>query len=478
MLPLVELPEVARLLSIGPEALRALGLRLRGMGLGPAFASKLARVGERLDDALRAPMRTWHARRMSGAAAVAARVFLLHDPVEPAEARDALGDLAPLRAAGFVDEDDRGIASSVHLALVGDVFCFGDLPGLSGDAVMPVCGGTGELIRAVMPDSPVDRALDLGCGAAPVGLLLARAARHVVATDINPRAALFARLNAAINGVENLEVRVGDLYEPVRGERFDRVAAHPPFVARPAGARESTFVHGGTRGDELPLRVLAGASEHLAPGGRAVVLGDWPVVDGDTVDARVRVAVGPGASDVLVLQSPAKNLDEYCALLAAVEHRELGDAFARAAIAHRDHLERLGLRGLALACVVVAPGTGWTSLVPIRHVHDAPLTAEAIERLLASRVLAFGPHEALAKTRLHVPVGTRLVEQAMPDGTPPSVVVQLPAGRPEWPAVLDGALALRIARVAQAPSVEQAGEGAVEAAREALLRGVLDVVVS
>jgi hypothetical protein len=66
----------------------------------------------------------------------------------------------------------------------------------------------------------------------------------------------------------------------------------------------------------------------------------------------------------------------------------------------------------------------------------------------------------------------------MPDGTPPSVVVQLPAGRPEWPAVLDGALALRIARVAQAPSVEQAGEGAVEAAREALLRGVLDVVVS
>jgi SAM-dependent methyltransferase len=343
---------------------------------------------------------------------------------------------------------------------------------------MPVCGGTGELIRAVMPDSPVDRALDLGCGAAPVGLLLARAARHVVATDINPRAALFARLNAAINGVENLEVRVGDLYEPVRGERFDRVAAHPPFVARPAGARESTFVHGGTRGDELPLRVLAGASEHLAPGGRAVVLGDWPVVDGDTVDARVRVAVGPGASDVLVLQSPAKNLDEYCALLAAVEHRELGDAFARAAIAHRDHLERLGLRGLALACVVVAPGTGWTSLVPIRHVHDAPLTAEAIERLLASRVLAFGPREALAKTRLRVPVGARLVEQAMPDGTPPSVVVQLPAGRPEWPAVLDGALALRIARVAQAPSVEQAGEGAVEAAREALLRGVLDVVVS
>jgi SAM-dependent methyltransferase len=472
MLPLVELPDAGRLLSIGPEALRALGVRLQGIGLGPAFASKLARVGERLDDVLRAPMRTWHARRMSEPAAVAARVFLLHDPVELDEAREALGDLAPLRAAGFVEDGDGGIVSRVHLALAGGVLCFGDLPGLGGDAVMPICGATLELVRAVLPGSPVDRALDLGCGAAPVGLLLARAARRVVATDINPRAALFARLNAAINGVENLEVRVGDLYEPVQGERFDRVAAHPPFVARPAGARASTFVHGGTRGDELPLRVLAGASEHLAPGGRAVVLGDWPVVDGDAVDVRVRAAVGAGATDVLVLQSPAKNLDEYCALHAAVEHRELGPAFAQAAIAHRDHLERLGMRGLALACVVLAPGAGWTSLVPVRHVHDAPLTAGAIERLLAARVLAFGPRDALALARLRVPAGARLVEQPMPDGAAPSVVVQLPAGRPEWPVVLEAALAARIARAAR---VEDAGEGAVEAARDALLRGALEI---
>jgi SAM-dependent methyltransferase len=477
MLALVELPDAGRLLSMGPEALRALGMRLQGVGLGPAFASRLVRVGERLDDALRAPMRTWHVRRMKEPAAIAARVFLLHDPVTPEEARHALGDLAALRAAGFVEEAEGGVVSRVHLALAGGVLCFGDLPGLGGDAVMPLCGATLELVRAATPASPVDRVLDLGCGAAPVGLLLARAARHVVATDINPRAALFARLNAAVNGVENLEVRVGNLYEPVRGERFDRVLAHPPFVARPAGARESTFVHGGTRGDELPLRVLAGAPGHLAPGGRAVVLGDWPVVDGDPLDARVRAAVGGGATDVLVFQSPGKNLDEYCALHAAVEHRELGDAFARAAIAHRDHLERLGMRGLALACVVVTPGTGWTSLVPIRHVHDVPLTADAVDRLLAARVLAFGPGEALARVRLRVPTGARLVEQPMPEGLPPSVVVQPPAGRPEWPAVLEASLAARVARIAQAPRVQDAGEGAVEAAREALLRGALDVTV-
>jgi SAM-dependent methyltransferase len=475
MLAAVELPDIGRLRSVGPLALRALGERLRATGLDPRFAARLARVGERVDDALRAPMRTWHARRMPEPAAIATRLFVLHDPVSEQEARGALGDLAPLLEAGFVERGEAGLSSRLHLALAGDVFCFGDLPGRGGDSVMPICGATLELVRAVLPAAPVESALDLGCGAGPVGLLLARAARRVVATDVSPRAAGLARLNAEVNGVANLEVRVGDLYEPAKGERFDRVVAHPPFVARPAGVTASTFVHGGVRGDELPLRVLAGAGAHLTPAGRAVVLGDWPQLEGDALDARVRAAVGAGPLDVLVLQSPPKNLDEYCVLNAAVEQRELGEAFARAAIAHRDHLDALGFRGLAVAAVVLAPGAGVTSLVSIRHLHDAPLTGETIERLLAARALALGPREALAKACLRVPAGARLLEQPMPDGSPPSLVVQLPAGRPEWPPVLDAALAACVARIAQAARVDQAGEGAVEAAREALLRGALDV---
>jgi SAM-dependent methyltransferase len=475
MLTAVQLPEVGRLRSLAPASLRALGERLRVTGLGPRFAARLARVGERVDDALRAPMRIWHARRMREPAAVVTRLFVLHDPVTPEEASDALGDLGALLDAGFIEEGDAGLVSRVHLALAGELFCFGDLPGLGGESVMPICGATLELVRAALPAAPVESALDLGCGAGPVGLLLARAARRVVATDVSPRAVELARLNADVNGVTNLEVRVGDLYEPVRGERFDRVAAHPPFVARPAGVARSTFVHGGARGDELSLRVLAGAGAHLAPGGWAVVLGDWPLFEGDSLEARVRSAVGPKPLDVLVLQSPPKNLDEYCALHAAVEHRELGDAFARAAIGHRDHLEALGLRGVAVGAVVVASGTGWTSLVPVRHVQDVPLTAETLERLRAARALAYGPAESLATARLRMPAGARLVEQPMPDGALPSVVVQLPAGRPEWPPVLDATLAARVARVAQAARVDEAGAGALETAREALLRGALDV---
>jgi SAM-dependent methyltransferase len=320
----------------------------------------------------------------------------------------------------------------------------------------------------------VARTLDLGCGAGAVALLLARASRNVVATDVSARALAWTRFNALLNGVANIEPREGDLYEPVHGERFDCIAVHPPFVARPAGAAASAFIHGGARGDELPLRVVAGAAPHLSPGGRAVVLGDWPVVDGDALDARIRAAVGAGPVDVLVLQSPSKNLDEYCTVLAAVEHRDLGDAFARAAIAQREHLERMGLRGLALAFVVLAPGAGWTSLVSIRHLSDAPVTSATIERLVAARTLATGPREVLARARLRVPAGTRMVEQPMPDGGPPSVIVQLPAGRSEWPPVLEAHIGALVARIS---ATERVGddEQTIQAARDALLRGALEL---
>jgi len=54
--------------------------------------------------------------------------------------------------------------------------------------------------------------------------------------------------------------------------------------------------------------------------------------------------------------------------------------------------------------------------------------------------------------------------------------VKLPAGRPEWPAVLDAKLAAQVALIAQSACAGAAGGAdALEAAREALLRGALDV---
>jgi SAM-dependent methyltransferase len=339
----------------------------------------------------------------------------------------------------------------------------------------------------------VESVLDLGCGAGAVGLLLARAARRVVATDVSPRALALARLNATLNGVRNVELRQGDLFEPVHGETYDRIAVHPPFLARRDGAPTSPFAYGGRRGDELSLRMLAGIPSHLAPAGRGLLLADWPLVSGDLLEGRIRSAIGAAPADILILQSPPKNLDEYCVMHLAVECPELGERFVREAIAQRDHLERLGLRGLAMALVVVEPTAerGWTSLLAVRHGGDAPLTEAAVDRLVEAHRLSHRESEVLEQARLKWPDGAARVEQPLPDGRPPAIVVQLPAGRPEWPVVLEGESAAIVERIAGSPTVGDAARrvaaeqgrpleearGRVDrVVRDALRRGALDVV--
>ena len=104
-----------------------------------------------------------------------------------------------------------------------------------------------------------DRVLDLGCGWGPVGVAAARSAPRgeVVLTEVNQRAARLARENLGRNRVANATVRLGPLFAPVAGERFDVIATNPPYRA----------------GRELVLRLLAEAPEHLVPGGRLVLVG-------------------------------------------------------------------------------------------------------------------------------------------------------------------------------------------------------------
>jgi 16S rRNA (guanine1207-N2)-methyltransferase len=104
-----------------------------------------------------------------------------------------------------------------------------------------------------------DRVLDLGCGWGAVGVAAAKSARdgRVVLTDVNRRAARLARENLERNNVRNAEVRVGSLFEPVDGERFDVIATNPPFHA----------------GRPLVLKLLSEAAGHLLPEGRLVLVG-------------------------------------------------------------------------------------------------------------------------------------------------------------------------------------------------------------
>lgn len=72
--------------------------------------------------------------------------------------------------------------------------------------------------------------LEIGTGSGLVALEAAQKAAKVVATDINPYAVDCARENVELNKVSNMEVLQGDLFQPVKGEKFDLILFNTPYL--------------------------------------------------------------------------------------------------------------------------------------------------------------------------------------------------------------------------------------------------------
>ena len=175
---------------------------------------------------------------------------------------------------------------------------------LGSDKVMALGETTALLDQASRPSERVGRALDLGCGAGTLALLLAGKADQVFGVDIDPAAIELAKVNAAMNGIQGIEWRVGDLFEPLKDEWFDLIIAQLPFLPYDASGPRSLIKHGGERGDELCLRALSELGEHMRIGGRAFFLLDWSIVEGETISARICGALGDRGWKVLLLLSP------------------------------------------------------------------------------------------------------------------------------------------------------------------------------
>ena len=132
--------------------------------------------------------------------------------------------------------------------------------------------------------------LGTGCGAVALALASERPGWQVVATDVCADALAIARANAGALGLSRVELRHGDWYQPLLGERFDLLVSNPPYVAQddPALATAS-LRHEPPRAltpgaDALScLRTLVrGAPRHLAPEG-------WLLLEhGATQGAEVR----------------------------------------------------------------------------------------------------------------------------------------------------------------------------------------------
>jgi hypothetical protein len=208
--------------------------------------------------------------------------------VGPASGGSGWRALLDLRPYSFVDALGAGswwIVSDLGEAVLGRA--------LDEDHVLGI-GGASNTLSGLMIPTPADSVLDLGTGCGIQAMHAARHARRVVATDISRRALSLASMNARLNGIVSIEFRLGSLFEPVRGERFDRIVSNPPFVITPRvpGVPQYEYRDGGMVGDTLVEQVVRQAGEHLTPGGIAQLLGNWEyraAPDGGVLDGLDRV---------------------------------------------------------------------------------------------------------------------------------------------------------------------------------------------
>jgi release factor glutamine methyltransferase len=121
--------------------------------------------------------------------------------------------------------------------------------------------------------------LDLGTGSGAVAIAIALEipAAQLVAVDASPAALAIARRNADRTGATNVEFLAGDWYEPVPGRHFDLIVSNPPYLAAgdphlaALGHEPADALVAGPGGLEALARIVAGATDHLQPGGGLIL---------------------------------------------------------------------------------------------------------------------------------------------------------------------------------------------------------------
>lgn len=80
---------------------------------------------------------------------------------------------------------------------------------------------------------PSDKVLDMGCGYGVVGILAARliGQENVTMCDISESAVKQAKINAELNGVPNIDIKISDGFSEIQDNNFTLILSNPPYHA-------------------------------------------------------------------------------------------------------------------------------------------------------------------------------------------------------------------------------------------------------
>ncbi len=368
-----------------------------------------------------------HARRLPDTRlATAVRLVFLGLTVPAAEAEQALGRRAveALRLTGLAEGDDE-VVPRTRIVPVEDLLIAADSysRGIEDPAdYVAAFSPTSRLCDSLTPRRQVDSALDVGTGSGAQALLAARHARRVVATDVNPRALEFTRLNAALNGLANIEVRSGSLFEPAGDEHFDLIVCNAPYVISPE--RRWTYRDAGGVGDEISERVVREAAARLNDGGFATVTASWVAPDAEEPDERVLAWVDATGCDAWIFVAWGADALDH----AAEWNADLAgdaEAFAERLDDWNRYLDELGVRWISEGAVVLHRTRRSRPVVRIDEVDQEEIEAagDQIERAFEARARLAELHRStdLLDERLRVASKLRLEHVLEPQPDAPAV---------------------------------------------------------
>ena len=128
----------------------------------------------------------------------------------------------------------------------------------------------------------IRRVLEIGTGSGCIAIACAAALplARVDAVDLSPEALEVAERNVATHAVSSrVTLLQGDIYEPVRGRRYDLIVSNPPYVTEQEMAslpqeyrhEPDLALRAGEDGLAVVRRILVEAAEHLEPHGALFV---------------------------------------------------------------------------------------------------------------------------------------------------------------------------------------------------------------
>jgi methylase of polypeptide subunit release factors len=407
--------------------------------------------------------------------AAVVRALFLELPVPTGTLQQALGKdgLDALARLGLAGVDDV-VVPHTRLSPVGALLIASDIlssdPSSDPQDYVATYTPTSRICDFLTPRPRVERALDVGTGNGIHALLAAGHAEHVVATDVNERALAYTQLNAALNGLTNVECRRGSMFDPVAGERFGLIMCNAPFVISPE--RRWAYRDGWLEGDELSEQTVLGAAEHLDDGGFATLCVSWLGADEDDADDRVLDWVERTGCSAWILA-----LDEHTPLEHAVEWNAHlvsdPDAYAAALDRWTSYVEGLGAGWVTEGAVLLHRAAGEPTIrVDDVDPDDLDVADEQIRRAFGARARLAGlADDALGEETLRAVASLRADIELAP-GRAARAVVHLEEGtHPELDASPREAEA-----VISLDGGGRIGAEGVELARELLELGALEFV--